>query len=714
MQRPPALCRALHAAGSCLPPLPPRASQLRVAARVRRRGRVLAMSSSDAAAAATGNGNGNGPAPSPSAAAPPPPTIPTTTTTIKRPTPPAQRVDLAEPRARPAISTVLYYITLGTYAAFFITTSVAGPDAADAVVLRLANDHAAVADGDVLRLFTSSFAATESLYQLGLYLVAMLTLGAELEGIFGPELFWATYALSAVAGGFADAALPAALTAGADGLPRLVTQGPAPAVAGMVGALLVHTARNWRFESAVESLRKRISENRPLPPWLGLRPLVDVQAGSLAAAIAAADAADNDAGGGAGGDSSSIGVAGRSIDGEALSSSSSSSARSSRGPGTLKAVAAVSKLKPTSTAEEKAAVAAVASQAVADNPLALLPVVVSSFSLSRKVAPVVSPAQMAAAASMASSSMDETAGGQETTQPGVNGPASAAIAAAAEAAAAASSSSADDAQQPSPSPSSYASSPLASGGSLSGSLDGEEDDPLHDEPGGLTTAEVDLFMGYSASFLVPRDVQALVRTAGTGGAALRALVDAFASGGGTDSLSASDAMGDGGVSVAGLAAGALAGCVLGYAFSPTYELARRPIDHSKDEDEEAAAAAAAGRGGGKKSGGGGGLVGGLIGVGGGAAKTKPAASERGKPGLFGGLFSSPGSFAQGLSGSAGKGAKKPAPLFGPGAPEPTADDEVVVVDVRDAERGRAAVGFAALLYVAIAAWLIGPAAYLEG
>ena len=95
-------------------------------------------------------------------------------------------------------------------------------------------------------------------------------------------------------------------------------------------------------------------------------------------------------------------------------------------------------------------------------------------------------------------------------------------------------------------------------------------------------------------------------------------------------------------------------------------------------------------------------------------KTKPAATERGKSGLFGGLFSSPGSFAVGLSGFAGKGAKKPAPLFGPGAPEPTDDDEVVVVDVRDAERGTAAVGFAALLYVAIAAWLIGPAAYLEG
>jgi len=674
--RPPALCRTMRVAPR-VDPL--RARVWRRAARAR-----AAATGSDAATAAPPAAAGDAaetaqprrPAASSSAAA----DGDDAGDASKRPVPPAQRVDLAEPRARPVISTVLYYITLGTYVAYFATTSLVGPDAADAVVLRLANEHAAVAEGDVLRLFTSSFAATESLYQLGLYLVAMLTLGAELEGIFGPELFWATYALSAVAGGFADAALPAAVTAGADGLPRLVTQGPAPAVAGMVGALLVHTARNWRFESAVEALRKRISENRPLPPWLGLRPLVDVgQAGSLAAAVAAADAA------GPGAPTSSVGA--------------------------IRAVAAVSKLRPTSSAVEKAAVAAVASAAVADNPLALLPVVVSSFSLSRKAAPVVSPAAAAAAAAAASSSMDEEQLQQQQQQadrrPGLNGAASAAIAAAVAA----------------------SSSPALSGGggaggaggltfgayggSVNSSLDGEEDDPLHDEPGGLTTAEVDLFMGYSASFLVPRDVQAIVRAAGTGGAALRALVDAFASGGGADSLTSSTGTGDGGVSVAGLAAGALAGCVLGYAFSPTYELARRPIDHRRDDDS----GGAGGGGGGEASAARRTKAG---------AKTKPAeaSGRRRKDGPLGGLMTF-GSFAEGLGGAVGEddgegggggggSAKAPRPLFGEGAPTPTVDDEVVVVDVRDAERGRAAVGFAALLYVAIAAWLIGPAAYLEG
>jgi membrane associated rhomboid family serine protease len=147
---------------------------------------------------------------------------------------------LSEPRTRPDISTAAYYLVLLVYASQYIVELAAGPEAADALRLNLANDHAAVAAGDVLRLFTSAF-ASDTPRQLGVTLLCIFTVGSELESLVGSGVYWAVLCLSAVAGGLADAAFS----------PRPLTGGPGPIVAGLVAALLAYHVKNWAVEARV-------------------------------------------------------------------------------------------------------------------------------------------------------------------------------------------------------------------------------------------------------------------------------------------------------------------------------------------------------------------------------------------------------------------------------------------------------------------------------
>jgi membrane associated rhomboid family serine protease len=100
---------------------------------------------------------------------------------------------------------------------------VSGPEAAEALRANLANDHLAVAAGDALRLFTSAFVTT-SVRQLGVTLLCLFTVGAELESLLGSGFFWALLCLSVTAGGFADAALSPQVRA------RRARDAPGPAV----------------------------------------------------------------------------------------------------------------------------------------------------------------------------------------------------------------------------------------------------------------------------------------------------------------------------------------------------------------------------------------------------------------------------------------------------------------------------------------------------
>jgi hypothetical protein len=76
-----------------------------------------------------------------------------TTAPAVSPEPPVSSADLSglsEPRTRPDISTAAYYLVLAVCASQYIVELAAGLEAADALRLNLANDHAAVASGDVL------------------------------------------------------------------------------------------------------------------------------------------------------------------------------------------------------------------------------------------------------------------------------------------------------------------------------------------------------------------------------------------------------------------------------------------------------------------------------------------------------------------------------------------------------------------------------------
>lgn len=183
--------------------------------------------------------------------------------------------------AAPALAAALLLV----YSGFYATTLAAGPQFADDALARLANDHAAVASGDTLRLFTAAFVA-RSPEQLLLGLAALLSCAMELEALLGSGAFWALWTVAAVAGGAADAFI--------GGSP--VTAGPAPGVAGAAAALLAHQASNWRLEQLVNSARRAAETGAPLPS-----PLPELEAAWNAAAAAAAAAAsapgDDDADG---------------------------------------------------------------------------------------------------------------------------------------------------------------------------------------------------------------------------------------------------------------------------------------------------------------------------------------------------------------------------------------------------------------------------------
>lgn len=139
----------------------------------------------------------------------------------------------------------MYYLVLVVYASIYATELISGGEAAEALRSNLANDHAAVASGDALRLFTSAFVTT-SVRQLGVTLLCLFTVGSELEALLGSGVYWALLCLSVLAGGFADAAL--------GGLP--ITSGPAPIVAGVVSALLAVHVKNWHVEAQLQQLQE--------------------------------------------------------------------------------------------------------------------------------------------------------------------------------------------------------------------------------------------------------------------------------------------------------------------------------------------------------------------------------------------------------------------------------------------------------------------------
>jgi membrane associated rhomboid family serine protease len=123
------------------------------------------------------------------------------------------------------------------YSSYYVVQLADGQQEADDLVSRLTNDHAAVASGDSLRLFTAFF-VSDSLQQLIIGLLGLATVAAELESLLGYSTFWAVWCVTVLAGSLADAAL--------SGLP--ITAGPAPAVGGAAAALLAHHLHNWRVE----------------------------------------------------------------------------------------------------------------------------------------------------------------------------------------------------------------------------------------------------------------------------------------------------------------------------------------------------------------------------------------------------------------------------------------------------------------------------------
>uniref|UniRef100_A0A383W9A7 Peptidase S54 rhomboid domain-containing protein n=1 Tax=Tetradesmus obliquus TaxID=3088 RepID=A0A383W9A7_TETOB len=132
---------------------------------------------------------------------------------------------------------VLLCLTMQVYSSYYVVQLTDGQQAADDLLLRLTNDHAAVASGDSLRLFTAFF-VSDSIQQLVIGLLGLATVAAELESLLGYSTFWAVWCVTVLAGSLADAAL--------SGLP--ITAGPAPGVGGAAAALLAHHLHNWRVE----------------------------------------------------------------------------------------------------------------------------------------------------------------------------------------------------------------------------------------------------------------------------------------------------------------------------------------------------------------------------------------------------------------------------------------------------------------------------------
>mmetsp|Transcript_36793 Transcript_36793/g.81839 ORF Transcript_36793/g.81839 Transcript_36793/m.81839 type:complete len:393 (-) Transcript_36793:107-1285(-) len=151
------------------------------------------------------------------------------------------------PKVQPLVTYGIYYLQIAVYAVFLLVSSMQGPEGAtDPVEALLANDHIAVAARDeVYRFLTCSF-VHEGPLQLFVTLFALVTLSAELESLIGYAAFTAVFLLASMSASVADAI--------AGDLP--VTQGAFPAIAGMVGALIAHEVKNWKFEYLVQDARQ--------------------------------------------------------------------------------------------------------------------------------------------------------------------------------------------------------------------------------------------------------------------------------------------------------------------------------------------------------------------------------------------------------------------------------------------------------------------------
>lgn len=130
------------------------------------------------------------------------------------------------------------------YASYYTVVLAQGPEPADDLLARIVNDHAAVASGDTLRLFTSFFVA-DSLPQLVIALVTLATVGGELEALLGYSTFWAIWCVTVLSGSFADAV----------GSSIPITAGPAAGVGGIAAALLAHHLQNWQVEQLIQQAR---------------------------------------------------------------------------------------------------------------------------------------------------------------------------------------------------------------------------------------------------------------------------------------------------------------------------------------------------------------------------------------------------------------------------------------------------------------------------
>ncbi|KAL6760144.1 hypothetical protein V8C86DRAFT_3132813 [Haematococcus lacustris] len=160
---------------------------------------------------------------------------------------------VAAPKVPATLSFIVYYWNIVIFLAINYMDVLEGPGAGGDFLEELVNDHLKVAQGgELARLLTAPF-VHHSPWALFIVLVALSTLGAELEAAVGYAAFAAVAVLGVTAAGLGDVLL--------DDLP--VTQGAVPAIAALVGGLLAHELRNANLSIEADKARKA---GLPTPP----------------------------------------------------------------------------------------------------------------------------------------------------------------------------------------------------------------------------------------------------------------------------------------------------------------------------------------------------------------------------------------------------------------------------------------------------------------
>jgi len=156
---------------------------------------------------------------------------------------------IEEPKVLPFITWGLYYLQVAFYASYLWLEGQQGTTVADDVVDKLTNDHLAVAStGEVYR-FLSCALVHDNPVQLFIFLFALVLLASEMEALIGHSAFASVFLTAVLTASFTDALMGV--------LP--VTQGGYPALAGMLGALLAHQAKNWDFKIQQEDARDEVA-----------------------------------------------------------------------------------------------------------------------------------------------------------------------------------------------------------------------------------------------------------------------------------------------------------------------------------------------------------------------------------------------------------------------------------------------------------------------